>query len=126
MSNTQSFESKVHNLADDAAKTADRAISNTKRVADNAADTMSDALDDLKQGSAGVANSLAAQIDDLAHRAVALARQAGSGVRKQAELTGERTVGYVKDEPVKAMLIAAATGAALAALLGILSRSRRD
>ena len=41
MSNTQSFESKAHNLADDAAKTADRAISNTKRVADNAADTFS-------------------------------------------------------------------------------------
>ncbi len=126
MSTTQAFESKVHNLTDDAAKTADRAIASTKRAADSALDTVSDKLDDLKQSSADAASSLAAQIDDLAHRAVALAKQAGSGVRKQAELTGERTVGYVKDEPVKAMLIAAATGAALVALMGIMSRSRRD
>jgi hypothetical protein len=33
-------------------------------------------------------------------------------------------VGYIKDEPVKAMLIAAATGAALMALVGLVSRSR--
>lgn len=37
----------------------------------------------------------------------------------------DSTVSYIKDEPVKAMLIAAATGAALAALMSLLSRSRR-
>lgn len=34
------------------------------------------------------------------------------------------TVSYIKDEPVRAMLIAAATGAALMALLSMMGRSR--
>jgi hypothetical protein len=33
-------------------------------------------------------------------------------------------VAYIRDEPVKAMLIAAATGAALMALINLVSRSR--
>ena len=38
----------------------------------------------------------------------------------------DTTVGYIKDEPVKSMLIAAATGAALMALVSMMSRSGRD
>jgi ElaB/YqjD/DUF883 family membrane-anchored ribosome-binding protein len=34
------------------------------------------------------------------------------------------TVAYVKDEPIKAMLIAAATGALLMGLITLISRSR--
>jgi ElaB/YqjD/DUF883 family membrane-anchored ribosome-binding protein len=34
------------------------------------------------------------------------------------------TVAYVKDEPVKAMLIAAATGAVLMGLISMMGRSR--
>ena len=44
-------------------------------------------------------------------------------VRAQARRASECTVGYVKEEPLKAMLIAAATGAALMALVSLISRS---
>jgi ElaB/YqjD/DUF883 family membrane-anchored ribosome-binding protein len=37
---------------------------------------------------------------------------------------GDSTALYIKDEPLKAMLIAAAAGAALMALVGLLARSR--
>jgi len=125
MSSSQAFESKLHTLADDAAASAGQAINSTKRAADSVLNTLSDKVDDLRDDSSGAAKRIAEQIDDLAHRAVALAKQAGSGVRKQAERTGELTVGYVKDEPVKAILMAAAAGAATAVLLGMLSRGRQ-
>jgi ElaB/YqjD/DUF883 family membrane-anchored ribosome-binding protein len=38
----------------------------------------------------------------------------------------DSTVNYIKDEPLKAMLIAAATGAALMALMALLNRSRQS
>jgi ElaB/YqjD/DUF883 family membrane-anchored ribosome-binding protein len=43
-------------------------------------------------------------------------------VRDQAMRASDGTLNYIKDEPVKAMLIAAAAGAALMALLGLLRK----
>ena len=44
-------------------------------------------------------------------------------LRDQAVRASDKTVGYIKDEPMKAMLIAAAAGAALMALVALLGRS---
>jgi hypothetical protein len=46
-------------------------------------------------------------------------------LRDKALRASDNTVGYIKDEPVKAMLIAAATGAALMALVSLITRSHR-
>ena len=48
-----------------------------------------------------------------------------TGGRAGARRAGDRAVGYIQGEPVKAMLLAAATGAALVGLLGLTGRSRR-
>ena len=45
-------------------------------------------------------------------------------LREKAQMASEQTVAYVKDEPVKSMLIAAATGALLMGLVSLLGRSR--
>jgi ElaB/YqjD/DUF883 family membrane-anchored ribosome-binding protein len=45
--------------------------------------------------------------------------------RDQASRAGDRTVGYIRDEPVKSVLIAAAAGAGIAALFGLLARGQR-
>lgn len=45
-------------------------------------------------------------------------------LRVKAEHASDHTVRYVQHEPVKAMLMAAATGAALMALVSLISRSR--
>jgi ElaB/YqjD/DUF883 family membrane-anchored ribosome-binding protein len=44
-------------------------------------------------------------------------------VKDKVAQAGDRSVGYIRDEPVKSVLIAAAAGAALAALIGWASRS---
>ena len=65
-------------------------------------------------------------VEDLARLGIERARRASGAVRQQAVRMGDQTVGYIKDEPVKSMLIAAAAGAATALVVGWLSRSRSD
>ena len=68
---------------------------------------------------------LASQAETLARRGIDAVRDSANQVRARAHTVGDSTVRYVKEEPVKALLIAAATGAALMALASLLS-SRRD
>jgi ElaB/YqjD/DUF883 family membrane-anchored ribosome-binding protein len=53
-------------------------------------------------------------------------RDGGQLVRDTARQASDRTVGYIRDEPVRSMLVAAATGAALMALVSLMARSRND
>jgi ElaB/YqjD/DUF883 family membrane-anchored ribosome-binding protein len=77
------------------------------------------------------ANQVAPLLDRASEQASALAQRGLHAVqdsahqlREKAAHSGEVTVRYIQNEPVKAVLIAAATGAALMALLGLMSRSR--
>lgn len=72
-----------------------------------------------------VIDRLAKQAETLARRGIDSARDSSQQLRDRAARATDSTVNYIKDEPVKAMLIAAATGAALMALVSLLSRSRR-
>lgn len=59
-----------------------------------------------------------------AQRSVAAVRSSSQHMLDRAHQASDQTVSYIKDEPVKSMLIAAATGAALMALASLLTRSR--
>ena len=50
-------------------------------------------------------------------------RDTSQQVRERAVRVSDGTVGYIRDEPVKSVLIAAATGAVLMALVGLMGRS---
>ncbi len=77
----------AHNFIDQTAQTAGAAIQTSQRVANEAVGSLSNSL-----------HSAQSQIRDSVHYA------------------SDRTVTYIREEPVKSMLIAAATGAALMAL----------
>lgn len=66
----------------------------------------------------------AEQATAMAHRGIDAVREGSQQVRDKAQRASENTVQYIKDEPVKAVLIAAAAGAALMALVSLVSRSR--
>jgi ElaB/YqjD/DUF883 family membrane-anchored ribosome-binding protein len=55
---------------------------------------------------------------------VAALRDGRQQLFDRANLASDATVSYIKDEPVKSMLIAAAAGAALMGLLGMITRPR--
>lgn len=69
---------------------------------------------------------LAAQAETVAKRSLDAVRESALSARDRATSVGESTVRYVKDEPVKAVLIAAATGAALMGLLSLIQSARRN
>jgi ElaB/YqjD/DUF883 family membrane-anchored ribosome-binding protein len=62
----------------------------------------------------------------LAHRGVEALHDGSRGLRAQAHRASVGTNRYIQQEPVKAVLIAAATGAMLMALIGFVARSRHN
>lgn len=74
---------------------------------------------------AAAATDLAAeQAIGAAQRGVAAVRNSSQHMVDRAHQASDSTVTYIRGEPVKSMLIAAAAGATLMALVGLLTRSR--
>ena len=67
---------------------------------------------------------MSSQAEAAARRGIEAVRDTSQQLRERAQQAPDMTVAYVKDEPIKAMLIAAATGALLMGLISLLSRSR--
>jgi len=114
-----------NNLVDQTAASADQAIRATQRVANEALDSLSGSVQDIRIQAAPMLNRTSDQIGALTQRGVDAVRDSSQQLRQKALHASDSAVGYIKDEPVKAMLIAAATGAALMALIGLMARSRR-
>lgn len=70
------------------------------------------------------ADQVARTGQQLASSAIEGVRHTSQQLRAKAEDASDNTVHYIQHEPVKAMLMAAATGAALMALVSLISRSR--
>jgi ElaB/YqjD/DUF883 family membrane-anchored ribosome-binding protein len=114
------------NIADHAADSATNAIRATQSVANDTFDRLSDKVEDARSHAAPLLNRLSAQAEAAARRGAEVARDTSAQLREKAAYASDTTVSYIKGEPVKAMLIAAATGAVLMALVGLMTRSRRD
>lgn len=121
---TPQVEVQGNGLVDQAADSADHAIKSTQRVANATLDRMAGTVQDLRHQAAPLLNRVSAQASELAQRGVDAVRDTSQQLRDKAVRASDGTVNYIRDEPVKAMLIAAATGAALMALIGLMSRKR--
>ena len=118
---------EASNFADHAADSANSAIRSTQNVANAALDRLSDKVDNARDQAVPLISRLSSQAEAAARRGAEAVKETSAQLRDKALQAQDTTVGYIKDEPVKAMLIAAATGAALMALVSLASRSsRRD
>jgi ElaB/YqjD/DUF883 family membrane-anchored ribosome-binding protein len=70
-----------------------------------------------------VMNSVSTEAQNLANRSSQLLQEGTAQVRKQAEAARDATRGYIQQDPMKAVLIAAAAGAGLVLLGSLLTRS---
>jgi ElaB/YqjD/DUF883 family membrane-anchored ribosome-binding protein len=77
----------------------------------------------LVDQAAPLLNRATEQASALAQRGVDSVLDASHQLRDKALRASDGTLNYVKDEPFKAILIAAAIGAALMALISVASRS---
>jgi ElaB/YqjD/DUF883 family membrane-anchored ribosome-binding protein len=71
---------------------------------------------------ANEAGRITDQASKLAHRGVDALNDASHQVRDRVLQASDNTVNYIRAEPVKAALMAAATGAALMALVCLMTR----
>ena len=111
-------------IADSAAGTAQDAIRSTQRATDQALNRLSDKVDEVRSQAAPLLNKVSSQAEAAARRGMEAVRDTSQQLRERAQQAQDMTVAYVKDEPIKAMLIAAATGALLMGLISLLGRSR--
>ncbi len=121
--NSSTSTATVEQLTDRAANKADEAIDSSKRAAQAALNSVQDGVDQLREAIPSAFTRAAAQVEAITRQGIDRARQASAEVRGQVNLAGDRTVQYIKDEPVKSVLVAAAAGAALVGLISLLSRA---
>lgn len=89
------------------------------------------AANGLSEQATAMAERGVSAIREGSQRATKFAERGASAVRESSQRLLDRadqastaTVGYIRDEPMKAMLMAAAAGAAVGALVSLLSRPR--
>ena len=123
-STTTPLGQQAQSATDQAASTAQSAIRSTQRAADGALDGLSAKVEEVRSQAAPLLNRVSAQAEAAARRGIDAVRDTSQQLRERAVRAQDTTVGYIKDEPIKAMLIAAATGALLMGLISLMSRSR--
>jgi len=121
MPTTQTVAPQVDKIADRAARKAEGAIDSTQEMANSTLNSLKDGVTHLRESAPAALSNAAAQVQDLGRRGLDRAREVGADVRDKAQRASDRTVGYIQDEPVKAVLIAAAAGAVVALLARALS-----
>ena len=110
-------------LINQAGDLADGAIRSTQRMANDTLDSLAGTVQDLRHQAEPLLNRASNQAAALAQLGADAVHDGARHVRDTAGHARDTTVSYIRDEPVKAMLIAAATGAALMALISLIGRS---
>lgn len=115
---------KSSHLTEQISRSADQAIGATQYAVNGAVDSVAASLQDLGHQSAPMLKRASEQVSAMAHRGVDSVRETSQQLRVKAEHASDSMVNYIKEEPAKAVLIAAATGAALMALVSLVAHSR--
>lgn len=118
--------SSAAELTEQAAKNADTAIRSTQRLANQSLENLAEKVQDLRDQTIPLLNRVASEAEALARRGLDSVRETSAQLRDRAAKVSDNTAGYIKDEPMKSMLIAAATGAALMALVSLVTRNRDE
>ena len=108
-----------------AADSADQAVDQIDKAAQEVHNNLANSAHKAVNGAKPVMERLAKDAESIARRGLETARDTSRQLRERAAQASDTTVKYIQDEPVKAMLIAAAAGAALVTVISLLSRSRQ-
>jgi len=112
----------AHQMVSRAAGKADQAINAGKDAVANAEQSMDRAIDHYQEAVPASLSRAADQAENLARAGIEKARGVGQSVVSQASQMREQTVGYVREEPTKALLMAVAAGAFATLLIGWATR----
>ena len=113
-------------LADDARETANEAVESTRAYARNAVNAAGEKVRDFRGQVEPAVEQLANRVQQAVQRGLESASKTSARAQRQLEQAADVTGKYITDQPVRSVLIAAAAGAAITALLVLASRSRDD
>ena len=116
----------ARDLSANVLQSAEDAVESSRSFANDQFDRAHDKVRDLRSTVEPAIDRFATRAQELANRGIHAASDATAKVQKQINHYADATGKYVAEQPVKSVLIAAAAGAALAALIGLLARSRTD
>jgi ElaB/YqjD/DUF883 family membrane-anchored ribosome-binding protein len=113
---------KAHQVVTQATSRADQAITATQDTAAHAEQSVQAGLRQIREAVPATMSRAVTQAEDLARAGIHKARAAGQSVAHQASTMRDQTVSYVREEPTKALLMAAAAGACATLLIGWATR----
>ncbi len=112
-------------LSDDVLQTAEDAVETTRAFAHDTLDRASDKVRGLRRDIDPAIDQLASKAERLVRNGLQAVTHTGESAQKTLHKYADATGRYVSDQPMKSVLIAAATGAAVAALvMALQGRSR--
>jgi ElaB/YqjD/DUF883 family membrane-anchored ribosome-binding protein len=111
-------------FADAVARSAERVVQSTQRGANEALDSLSSAVEDARRKSGPMLDEAGDRIAGLADQGAEALRGTTYAVRERARHASDATLDYIRNEPLRAVLIAAATGAVLMALISLMRNAR--
>ena len=124
-STTKSFGPQASTGGDPVATAFDTVAKSAQHRVDSALDSLSGRVEDIRSQATPVIDRISAQAEAAAKRGIAAVRDSSQQLRDKAMRASDSTIAYVKDEPVKSVLIAVATGALLMGVVSLMSRSRQ-
>ncbi|GAA4341718.1 hypothetical protein GCM10023165_22720 [Variovorax defluvii] len=113
-------------LAEEARQTANDAIDTTRAYAQNAVNAAGEKVRDLRRDAEPTVEQLAARVQQAVQRGLDAASTTSARAQRRLEQAADVTGRYIADQPVRSVLIAAAAGAAITALIVLASRRSRD
>lgn len=112
-------------VAQDVTDAAKEAVNTTRRTAASALDKAEEGVQAVERELNPVIDDLAARAQELATRGINFCADSSDRARRQLQTATEATTRYVIEQPGRSILLAAATGAAIATAFLMSSRSRK-
>ncbi len=113
-------------LADDVRQTAQDAAETTRAYAQNAVNAAGEKVRELRRDAEPGVEQLAARVQQAVQRGLDAASTTSARAHRRIEQAADVTGRYISDQPVRSVLLAAAAGAAITALIVLASRRSRD
>lgn len=105
------------------ANTAEHAANTARKGIDQGLHEMSNGLGHVRSETGNALRQLATESDALLHRGLDKVRDASGQMREKSLHAKDAATTYIQHEPMKSVLMAAAVGAGLMALVALFSRS---
>ena len=123
----QSTLDQANGLVDQATHAVEGAIASTQQTANHAVEGIADQVHRASDEVGPMLAEAAEQASAIARRGAESAREASRQIQARAEALSTSTAQYIQEQPLRSVLIAAATGAVAAAMVALLRapRSRR-